>query len=385
MPFVVCLWRPYQTLHFIWFYLSLSINNSSKQKSVCLRGDLGIRDKENGALRGKSTWPPSPIKQGSRGTWIAVWSIWLPNPRFVVKPCCLPKFGINKTLNFIMSWNYVPRSEMTKSGAKRLSCSKNIASYDLGRSFPIVPSDRIHSPPSSCSETPEAQPHAPIFQLPCPLASGWAGGESSRYSLLCSACGLDSGCGLPPLTHGCWLQSSLVPVMAPSHPSPFRLLTAGLAPLLRVPEWVTIPVDSLNSAHSSLNTLILSLEFTIWGHHLLPAECLYYSQVFTEVRDSIQAWDLGEQERVARQERDPFRCRPFCPVFQPWLLCEGGLGFHGALSSLSRWRPHLGKEPCPRNLGLGPRDHDSSWWCSSGEVRLHWVWNQWPTMAYWGK
>lgn len=187
---------------------------------------MGIRDKEKWNSERQINMPPKPIKLGSRGAWITVWSVRLQNPRFVVKPWCLPNFGTNKTLIFIISWNYVPRSEMTKSGVKGLSCSKNTASYHLGWLFSIVPS-------STCSETRGTQPHAPIFQLPCPLASGWAGGERGQYSLLCSACGLDCGCGLPPPTHGCWLQSSCssdgsFPLL------PFRLRTAGLAPLLRV-------------------------------------------------------------------------------------------------------------------------------------------------------
>lgn len=129
---------------------------------------------------------------------------------------------------------------MTKSGVKGLLRSKNIASYQLGWLFSIVPS-------STCSETRGAQPHAPIFQLPCPLASGLAGGESGRYSLLCSACGLDRGCGLPPPTHGCWLQSShssdgsfpILPLQAAdSWPGP-PVAGPSASPSLRTP--LTLP------------------------------------------------------------------------------------------------------------------------------------------------
>lgn len=43
----------------------------------------------------KSTCPKL-IKPESRGTWITLWSVRLPNPCFVIKPYSLPKVSINK-------------------------------------------------------------------------------------------------------------------------------------------------------------------------------------------------------------------------------------------------------------------------------------------------
>lgn len=108
-------------------------------------------------------------------------------------------------------------------------------------------------------------PANPITQVPCPpwLQVGQEK-RAVRYFLLCFLCSagsFNSDYDPRPLTHGCWLQSSLLIATAASHPSAFKPVNG----------WEWLPcccsqnvtpslADFLNFAHFSLNTFILSLQ-----------------------------------------------------------------------------------------------------------------------------